>query len=234
MELPYHLQTLEPLTGALDIVRYLGRISAPNADINELCDALNLSERTFGKAIRRLVTKGYVAADGSEQIYRLTRNGREAVDTLAEYDEANPPSTVDKSTESASVTRRLVVALPAMLHSGQPNSVIVGIEGATDEETGVLYTPVDVFVRVSVLHGEPAKPQDAALSLSNYPVRHTFSITPGAFQQMRVRVQVFQTDVYSDDLMVAGGLYVDADITTNATPNTPIAYGSDIDIQVQN
>ncbi len=231
MELPYHLQTLEPLTGALDILRFLGSIDAPNADADEICDALDLSERTFGKAIRRLVTKGYVTTDG-ELIYRLTSNGHEAVETLAEYDEANPGGAAPEQARTAMVTRRLVVALPAMLSAATPTTVAVGLEGATDEETGVLYTPADMVVRLYVINGEPARPQETVLKLSNYPVKHAFSITPGAYQQARIRVQVFQLGPNPDDITVAGGLYVDATVVQGNGSTMPIAYGSDIQIQV--
>jgi DNA-binding MarR family transcriptional regulator len=233
MELPYHLTTLAPLSGALDILRYLGSISAPNADSDEICDALDLTDRTFGKAIRRLVTKGYVAMDG-ELIYRLSNQGREAVEILREYDAANPQAPASTRRDASVVTRRLVVAMPPTLVAGEPGTLAVGLDGATDEETGVLYSPADMVVRVSVVNGDPAKPQEAVLKLSNYPVKHAFSITPGAYQQMRVRVQVFQLGPNPDDINVAGGLYVDAGVTRQAAAATaaPIAYGSDIQIQV--
>jgi DNA-binding MarR family transcriptional regulator len=229
MELPYHLQTLAPLSGALDILRYLGEIDAPHADADEICDALDLTDRTFGKAIRRLVTKGYVQMDG-ELIYRLTNQGREAVEILRDYDEEHP-QTESRRTEVSIVSRRLIVALPTPLVAGQPNTVAVGLDGATDEETGVLYSPADMVVRVSVVNGEPSRPQEAILKLSNYPVKHAFSVTPGTQQQMRVRVQVFQLGPNPDDINVSGGLYVDADVAPRSANAAPVAYGSDIQIQ---
>lgn len=231
MELPYHLQTLAPLSGALDILRYLGDLDAPSADADEICDALSLTDRTFGKAIRRLVTKGYVQMDG-ELIYRLSNQGREAVEILREYDEDNPQTETRGRGEASTVTRRLIVAVPTTLVAGSPNTIAIGLDGATDEETGVLYSPADMVVRVSVVNGEPTKPQEAILKLSNYPVKHAFSVTPGAYQQMRVRVQVFQLGPNPDDINVSGGLYVDAGVSRNETTAAPVAYGSDIQIQV--
>lgn len=233
IELPYHLQTLAPLSGALDIVRFLGDLDAPSADADEICDALDLTDRTFGKAIRRLVTKGYVQMDG-ELIYRLSNQGREAVEILREYDSANPQTEIRTRTEASLITRRLVVAVPPAFVIGQPGMIAVGLDGATDEETGVLYTPADMVVRVSVVNGEPTKPQEAVLKLSNYPVKHAFSVTPRASQQLRVRVQVFQLGPNPDDINIAGGLYVDTGISraASAIPSAPVAYGSDIQIQV--
>src|SRR5690606_35180973 len=114
MDLPYHLKTLEPLTGALDILRYLASLDEPSADADEICDALDLSERTFGKAIRRLVTKKYVQIDGS-LFYRLTRQGEEAANDLAQYETDNPGATEAKRSTSSLVRRRLVVVLPSPL-----------------------------------------------------------------------------------------------------------------------
>jgi DNA-binding MarR family transcriptional regulator len=231
MELPYHLQTLAPLSGALDILRFLGDLDAPSADADEICDALSLTDRTFGKAIRRLVTKGYVQMDG-ELIYRLSNQGREAVEILREYDEENPQTETRTRGQASTITRRLIVAVPPTLVAGTPNTIAIGLDGATDEETGVLYSPADMVVRVSVMNGEPTKPQEAVLKLSNYPVKHAFSVTPGAYQQMRVRVQVFQLGPNPDDINVSGGLYVDTGISQNGTTAAPVAYGSDIQIQV--
>jgi hypothetical protein len=87
-------------------------------------------------------------------------------------------------------------------------------------------------VRLSVVNGEPAKPQETILKLSNYPVKHAFSITPGSYDQVRVRVQVFQMGPNPDDINVSGGLYVDTHVIGTTTPTTPIAYGSDVEIQV--
>lgn len=231
MELPYHLQTLAPLAGALDIIRYLGTIDDPSADADAICDALDLSDRTADKAIRRLVTKGYLQMDAA-RAYRLTNQGHEAVEILAEYDEANPDDGRDDESEVSMIVRRLVVAVPQMLVAGQPNTVAVGLDGATDEEVGVLYAPADMVVRLSVINGEPSKPQEAILKLSNYPVKQAFTITPDLYQQTRIRVQVFQLGPNPDDINIAGGLYVDAPVALAAGTPSPLAYGSDIQIQV--
>jgi hypothetical protein len=74
MELPYHLRTLEPLTGALDIMRALRQEPDMLAAVDTLLDQLELSERAFGKAIRRLVTQGSHAVRRSD--HRADRAGR--------------------------------------------------------------------------------------------------------------------------------------------------------------
>ena len=86
-ELPFHLKTLEPLKGALDILRFFGVIDSATADADAIKDALGLSDRALPKAIRRLVTKQYIVMEG-DMMYRLTEKGQQAVEELSEYDGA--------------------------------------------------------------------------------------------------------------------------------------------------
>lgn len=232
MELPFKLKTLEPLAGALDILRFLGEIDAPTADADEICDALDMSSIRFGKAIRRLVTQGYVQMDGMST-YRLTENGREATEILAEYDEAHPDGDDDDAdNEIVSVTRRLIVAMPEKLVATRPNTVIVGLEGQTP--SSALDIAADMVLRLSVLNGEPSIPQEAAVTLVNNAVQHSFSVTPEAYEQVRVRVQIFQLGPNPDDINISGGIYVDADVTgeLGLSQQNFVAYGGNIAVQV--
>lgn len=239
MDLPYHLKTLEPLTGALEILSYLATLSDPSADADQICDALDLSERTFGKAIRRLVTKNYVQMDGS-LYYRLTRQGEEAARELAQYDTLSGGGTEAKRSTSSLLKRRLVVVVPSPLLYHHTNPIIVGLDGATDEDTKGLYTPAEMVVRVSIVNGEPEKPQETVLQLQNDPVKGSFTVIPGAYQEARLRVEVFQLGPNPDDVTASGGLYIDTPIAVSSngelssiTHPVHIAYGADIAIQVQ-
>lgn len=87
--LPIDLQKLPPT--ALDVLRYLGTLE-DGAWSDEIMDGAGLSERGFGKAIRRLVTRYYVAMP-EQGYYTLTTNGLDAVQTLREIDGvAEPPA----------------------------------------------------------------------------------------------------------------------------------------------
>lgn len=231
-ELPFELKKLEPLSGALDTLRFLGEIDALTADADEICDALDMSNIRFGKAIRRLVTQGYVQMDGVST-YRLTEKGREATDTLAEYDEAHPDGDEEDDDEAfVSVLRRLVIAMPEKLAARKPNAVIVGLEGQTGDSD--LTVPADMVLRLSVVNGEPATPQEAVVTLENDAVQHVFSVMPDAYQQVRVRVQVFQLGPNPDDINISGGVYVDADVTGDSAQSQQnfVAYGGNIAVQV--
>ncbi len=228
MELSYQLQTLEPLTGAFDIIRYFGKQEGLTADASAIQDSLGLSDRSFDKAIRRLVTKGYVQMDGS-RVYRLTEQGQRAVEELAAYDQAGPSA--DKAAVSTvqGVTRRAVMALPRTLIAGRETNVLVGLHTASDGET--LSKPADMLLRLSVINGEPSASQDRSVEVADDAVTEVFTVTPGRYTKMRVRLEVFQLDPYSGDITVAGGMYVDADVVGGGgAPGEMVAYGTDVTI----
>ncbi|MBN1964856.1 MAG: hypothetical protein JW910_09425 [Anaerolineae bacterium] len=118
MSLPFELTTLP--ANALDIIRYLGGLDGYAAFDVEIIEALRLSERGFGKAIRRLVTQEYVEMqiDGT---YVLTQRGLDAAETLEAHDaEAMHEAFDDAAIEAAdlpeySVPRRLLVVYPKAL-----------------------------------------------------------------------------------------------------------------------
>src|SRR5215470_5353846 len=97
MELPFHLRALP--SEALDVLRFYNASNLSIAHADEIMDGVGLSERLFGKIIRRLVTKGYLHMDG-DQAYRLSDHGQEAVDTLAEFDAVSPGAKVEKKSGS--------------------------------------------------------------------------------------------------------------------------------------
>ncbi|MEQ8672970.1 MAG: winged helix DNA-binding protein [Aggregatilineales bacterium] len=248
-ELPFHLKTIETLPGALDILRYLGEVDDHTADVDEICDTLELSDRRFSKAIRRLVTKGYVIMDG-DMVYRLSEQGEDAVGELSEYDaaEGNAPISVrisddedddeDISIEQndfvpasalGAIKRRLVLAIPTTFTAHQVSNVVVGFNPASADNT--LNASTDMLLRFSVLNGTPQQPKELPLTLSNEAAHETLEVVPGAFTQMRLRVEVMQLDNFSGDISNVGGMYVDVDVSNLGANNGDlIAYGTDISI----
>src|SRR5690606_22826113 len=82
MDLPSHLRALPP--SDVDVIRYLNKLDMKMAGVEDICEEVGLSERGFGKAIRSLVTKGYVVMDG-DQIYRLTDQGSDVAEEIDLY-----------------------------------------------------------------------------------------------------------------------------------------------------
>jgi predicted transcriptional regulator len=224
MELPNYLRSLPE--SALDILRYLNATDERLAGIEAICSDLDLSERGFGKAIRRLVTKSYVVMDGN-QIYRLTSQGQDAAEELAEY-EADAPDDVYYGDEVDSIqhTRRLVLLLPRQLQAQMPTQVTVGISPLADQ-----LLPVDMVSRLTVLNGEPETPQEVTFELTEAAARHTFTITPGSATPARIKVEMYQLGPNPEDIVVAGGMYVDVDVTHDVTGDDLAVFGTDIAVE---
>ncbi|HRL13137.1 MAG TPA: hypothetical protein PKX07_14735, partial [Aggregatilineales bacterium] len=107
----------------------------------------------------------------------------------------------------------------------RPNKVIVGIDG------GGISTAGELVVRLSVLNGDPFQPVDAVFALDGEPVQYVYTVTPDAYDQVRIRVEVYQLGPNADDISVSGGLYVDAGVSGSTVNSAPmVAYGSDIKV----
>lgn len=225
MELPYHLKTLEPLTGALDAVRFLRNEPDMLATVDTLLEKLELSERAFGKAIRRLVTQGYVQMD-AEAVYRLTDAGRRAADELAEFEQSTGKRATGTHTlADIAITGRVVLAAPDTLTDQQPAQLSVG--AALDSDSS-LKSAADLLIRLSALNAEPGHTQDAVLTLSDQPVMHTFTVVPQGFDKVRVRVQVYQLLPDDEDVVSCGGFHVDLPVSASQGSARLVAFGSAI------
>ena len=229
MDLPFHLKALPP--EALDVLRYFGTLNDPVAHAMKITDEVGLSDRTFGKVIRRLVTKGYLQMDG-DQAYRLSENGQDAVDELLEFDAEFP---ADKQVRSApveeKVSRKLVLVIPKTLKSGVATAFHIGFNPAEEAET--LEDMAEVVIRVSLVNAEPTRPQEMTFNVQNKAVHKSFTITAGTLDKARVKVQAFQLGPNPDDITVAGGMYVDLDVAGHAISAPLAAFAADISITKQ-
>jgi predicted transcriptional regulator len=228
MELPFHLKTLPP--EALDVIRFFGTLDVPVADVDTIYTGVGLSERSFGKVIRRLVTKGYVQMDGA-QTYRLTDQGHRAVEELTSYDETAPDEDSSASkTAALTVKRRLIVALPRTLVAGKAAKVHVGFNPAGSGQS--LPEASDMVLRLSVVNGDPSRPKESSLQLDDDFAQHSFDVTAGHYTKARIKVQVFQLGPNPDDIAVAGGMYVDANVAADAkgVDDRLTAYGADVTV----
>ena len=229
MDLPFHLKALPP--EALDVLRYFGTLNDPVAHAMKITDEVGLSDRTFGKVIRRLVTKGYLQMDG-DQAYRLSESGLDAVDELAEFDEAFPgEKVVRKAPEEEKVSRKMVLVVPKTLKSGAATAFHIGFHPAGSNQ--YLDDAAEMVIRVSLVNAEPARPQEAVFDVENEAVSKSFTITAGELSQARVKIQAFQLGPNPDDIAVAGGMYVDLDVTGDATNAPLVAYSATINISKQ-
>jgi len=225
MDLPFHLKALPP--EALDVLRYFGTLDEPVSHAGVISDEVGLSERTFGKVIRRLVTKGYLQMDG-DQAYRLSDSGQDAVDELLEYDAAFPgDKSVRKAPVQTNITRRIVVAVANPLVAGQATPLHLGFYPASADQS--LDQSADVVVRLTLINAEPTRPLEAVFQLGDEAETQSFSITAGQFKQVRLKAQVFQLGPNPDDINVCGGMYVDLDVVSSSSSTPSLsAYAADI------
>jgi hypothetical protein len=214
--LPVYLQQLEPLTGALDIIRYLNRSGV--SDGITVADDLDLSERSFDKAKRRLVTNGYIAAR-SDGVMELTQKGINAARELAEYDASGPSN----SRGVAKVQRKVLVALPRTLAPNAPAPLYLGIDADT---SGRMQHETDLVFRLSALNATLDVKGDQIVRVGSGAARHTVKLTAAEYDQVRVRVEVFQLSADGEDIQSCGGMYVDVDVQPGAPANSYIAYGA--------
>lgn len=207
-DMPFHLQTLPP--EALDILRFFGKTdTTATYHADAIIEGGGLSERGFGKGLRRLINKKQLVMT-DESVYKLTDLGRKSVAELIEWDMTAPER--GKTREPRFVMRRVIAAAPRMLLSGQPVYLIVGFDDADDDD--ILAKDVDVLVRLTVIDGVAANTfvTEKAFRLTNYAGRQQFEITGGMYDKLRLRIQVTQPDSTDDE---APGLYIDLPVTVD-------------------
>lgn len=224
MELPYHLKTLPP--DALDVLRYLGKLDSLMAYKDDICEAVDLTDRGFGKVIRRLVTKGYTVMDGS-QIYRLTELGQQSAEELAAYDAENPDSEDAGEAAAEIVQRRAILVAPSLLVAGQPTRVYIGFYELPDFEESA-----EIVARLSLIHAQPEVPQEVAFELNAESAYQVMTIVPEYFTRVRLRLEIYQLGPNPGDIAIAGGMYIDADVVADADRGSAplLAYGTDVTI----
>lgn len=230
MEMPFHLKTLPP--EALDILRYFASTNENIARKEAIMEGADLNERRFGVALRRLVTKGYLAMDGY-QTYRLNDSGRRVVNELSAYDAAHPVEAHSRRTRI--VMRRMVMVTPRVLLSGQPTNVYVGFDEPDDED--VVEESLNLLLRLQVLNSSPdINPnKDTAMLLENKSSRQVFEIIPGAYTKIRLRCYAYQVENEEDPPEMAGGMYVDVSVTSTpqSADRSLSAYGVDVQFTVR-
>jgi len=224
--MPFHLSTLN--IEALDLLRYYGRIdTTASYSTQAIMDGARMSERAVRKGVRRLINKKLLLMPEAE-VYKLTDPGKRAVAELMEWDMSAP---FREASTTRQISRRLVVAAPRVLLTGVSAQVRVGFDDPDDED--VLSDPVDIALRLTVIDGEPDNTvvTEKPYRLTNRPGSLAFEVTGGTHTITRLRVQVFQPEVYEEE---SNGLYFDLPVTDNpgAADSALIAFRTTIQIQV--
>ncbi|MCU0511452.1 MAG: hypothetical protein MUE40_02670 [Anaerolineae bacterium] len=218
VEMPIYLKQLEPLTGALEMLRYLSR-GVASAD--DLIDSLGLSDRSFDKAKRRLVTNQYIAAR-SDGILELTQKGKNAAHELLEYDRLAGDN---RDAGSHKIARRVLVAVPRVLVAGQPAPVTIGFE---PDSSGAWRASAEVVLRLSALYASVNVRGDQTVSLGRGVARTSLELTPEFYDQARLRVQIFQLSPDGEDITDCGGIFLDINVQADGEPGSLVAHSATI------
>jgi hypothetical protein len=250
MSLPFHLQRLSP--EALAVLRYMGTRQTP-ASSDEMETGADLSARSVGRAVRRLVNEGYIDNRG-DYTYELTSDGVIAVQTLSEHDAkaGTAPAAANRSTQGSAedstptsaeavssaqpaapsplkVHRHLSVVMPRSLSPHRATDLYIGVNPPSANDK-VLSTPIRLTLRLSAVNG--------TLSASNITldVPPDRAANPGKIhltptvqgQLVRVRIDAYQ-DMGNEELEPLGGMYFDAKVATDTmTDATLRAVGMDV------
>jgi hypothetical protein len=212
--LPPEVQKLPP--EALDVLRYLG-LHPDGASIDDILDGTGLSERGFGKAIRRLVTRFYVEMP-DQSFYRMTASGQQAADAVRVFDEEETPAApgadmIAKLTH----TRQLAVVGPKELIAGAQSVLRVGFSAPADAQHP-LKESGRVILRLSApgCDVEPVeRPLEVATDAPAGPAR--FRVMARKTGSVRVKVEAFQL-MALDELQPVGGVFFDLSVASFPTP----------------
>lgn len=210
-EMPIELRKLQPVRGALDILRYLSNLPDMAADSEDIVDDLGLSDRSFGKATRRLVTNGYIAMR-SDYVYELTQKGEETANTLKEVE-----GDASAAANDGSVQRDVVIALPRNLVAGQTAPMKIGFAPLAGFKSS------DVVLRLQSIYANVGD-FDEMQNLADGSLIIETTIAPQTYDQARLKLEVFQMSAGGDDLNAAGGMYVDVVVLPEGDMGEMIAY----------
>jgi DNA-binding MarR family transcriptional regulator len=204
MELPPELTRIPPQS--LDVLRYMGQNGVTQGDAETLAEGTGMSDRSIKRAIRGLITAGYLHMDDS-YIYYLTEKGVKAVEDLAAYDSAQPQPVMDLDGAKL-VSERLVAVLPNPLGARETATLQLGFF-----QMPQVTVPTQVVLRLSASNGTISPPEITLDVQPNQKVEpgETYYTPTGQLGQIRIRIEALQiTDMA--EVHQAGGMFIDLEI----------------------
>jgi len=210
-ELPIDLKKLEPVPGAFEILRYLLQQKGMMADGDQIMTDLDMSSRRWDKAKRRLVTTGYIQMR-NDYSYELTHKGVESAQILEEFGDNLGAGDSDK------IQRQVILALPRNLVAGQTSPLKIGFEPVGE------FGEAQLVVRLQAMYAELGDFEESfAIGADTHVIETT--LAPQQYDQVRLKLEVYQLSVGGDDLNTCGGMYVDVDVVESGNTGEMIAYG---------
>lgn len=199
-ELPPELTRVPP--GSLDVLRYFGNRGIEGADSDQIATGTGMSARAIGKAIRGLVTKGYLNMDDA-YVYHLNDRGIKAVEDVLAYDASSATSATKPETPST-VEQFLVAVLPNPLGHNQTSTLQISLDRIPQ-----IADTYQLILRLSTTSGS-INPAEVSLDLypnQAAPIGETYFTPADPVEMVRIRVEATQVGMM--DAYVVGGMYID-------------------------
>lgn len=204
MALPPELSRMLP--GSLAVLRYLGDEQIEGADSDTLAEGAGMSSRGVMKAIRALVTQGFLQMDAN-YVYYVTDKGSKAIEDLRQVDAAQPAGADAPASDQAptEIESELIAVLPDPIGT-ETTSLQIGLADAP-----AVRSASQLVLRLSASTGT-ISPQEIALDLKPgqpAPSVEAFFQPAGQAGQIRFRIEALQV-LSMDDVHPAGGMFLDA------------------------
>jgi predicted transcriptional regulator len=204
MALEHELSTLPE--HAITILKFMSRQGTGQTETS-IQTGTGLSDRSLGKALKRLVTRRFLSMNASTRVYQLTGKGTQAIEILAS---GNIRGVQDNSSQPSGILYDLCAVVPLQLPADQPSEWQLGVHPAGTDSPP---QPTDLFLRITtddaeVVPDEIILPVSAEQTINSMPMM----ITPNSGKtQIRLHIEAFQLFEIEEPAL-AGGMYFDVQV----------------------
>lgn len=166
-----------------------------------------LSENTFGKSLRHLVTRRFLSMNPSSRSYNLTAKGSHAIEILATGAIDNMGS---QAGQRNIVLFDLCAIIPSRLAPDEASELLLGVHPAGPD---VPAQPTDLYLRLTTDDAE-ILPDETILGINPEQASNStpLMITPNSgLVAVRIYIEVYQLFEIEEPAM-AGGMYFDVQV----------------------
>lgn len=226
IKLPFHLEKL-PFE-AHTLLQYMLHQAKQTT---EQMEQSGLSQRSVGKALRRLVNADYLDRDGA--MYELTTDGKVAARQLQGFYIAQSDGYQPDHDKGSQATRRLVVVSPRTFVAEKPEDLYVGVNPPGADEPQLPFG-AQIELRVSAIGGVVGVQQfsvDVPGDKAAVPKR--IRVLPESKTALvAVRIEAFQA-IALDEYEPLGGINLEVPVYVDAQKQdkTPRAVGMDVTLK---
>ncbi len=219
MTLQHELSTLPDQ--ALTVLMYMSQDPTGSSDVAQMKAGTGLTDRSLGKALKRLVTRHFLSMNAS-RFYSLTPKGTQALEMMGS-------GIIDTSLADNSqkiIDYDLCAVIPAQVPASTHTAWMIGLNPI---ETASPKQSADIYLRITAYEGY-VSPSEFTLRLSaEQPIVSTqVQLMPvEGYQQLRIQVETYQM-FELDEPRWAGGMYFDITVGSDTGPMRAIHIPIDV------